>query len=102
MSGSPLAKSENRDRRIFMPKNSKQPASCRAFTKPPPRRASTGRTGGPRFQCPRDFLKRITPLSADRRTRTLALQKLHRHCQAEVRRLKAGNTLATVKLPLSK
>ena len=53
-----------------------------------------------------DFLKRITPLSADLaahgRTRTLALQKLHRLCQAEVRRLKARYTLATVKLALSK
>ena len=52
------------------------------------------------------FLKRITTLSADLaahgRTRTLALQKLHRICQAEVRRLKARYTLATVKLALSK
>ena len=52
-----------------------------------------------------DFLKRITTLSADLaahgRTRTLALQKLHR-CQAEVRRLKTRYTLATVKLALSK
>jgi hypothetical protein len=40
-----------------------------------------------------DFLKRITPLSADLaargRTRTLALQKLHRICLAKVRTLKA-------------
>ena len=53
-----------------------------------------------------DFLKRITTLSADLathgRTRTLALQKLHRICLAEVRRLKARYTLATVKLALSK
>ncbi len=53
-----------------------------------------------------DFLKRITPLSADLAahgpTRTLALQKLHRICQAEVRTLKARYTLATVKLALSK
>ena len=53
-----------------------------------------------------NFLKRITTLSADLaahgRTRTLALQKLHRLCQAEVRRLKARYTLATVKLALSK
>ena len=53
-----------------------------------------------------DFLKRITPLSADLaahgRTRTLALQKLHRICLAEVRTLKARYTLATVKLALSK
>jgi hypothetical protein len=45
-----------------------------------------------------DFLKRITPLSADlaARTRTRTLQKLHRICQAEVRRY----SLATVKLAL--
>jgi hypothetical protein len=53
-----------------------------------------------------DFLKRITPLSADLaadgRTRTLALQKLHRICQAEVRTLKACYTLATIKFALSK
>ena len=53
-----------------------------------------------------DFLKRITHLSADLatrgRTRTLALQKLHRICQAEVRTLKARYTLVTVKLALSK
>jgi hypothetical protein len=53
-----------------------------------------------------DFLKRITPLSVDLatrgRTRTLALQKLHRICLAEVRTLKARYTLATVKLALSK
>jgi hypothetical protein len=53
-----------------------------------------------------DFLKRITPLSADLaahgRTHTLALQKLHRICLAEVRTLKARYTLATVKLALSK
>ena len=53
-----------------------------------------------------DFLKCITPLSADlaahARTRTLALQKLHRICLAEVRTLKARYTLATVKLALSK
>ena len=99
----PLAKSKNRDRRIFMPKNFKQPASCRAFTSP--------RLAAPQPEEPvvldfnaraRDFLKRITPLSADRRTRTLTLQKLRRHCQAEVRRLKARYTLATVKLALSK
>jgi hypothetical protein len=50
--------------------------------------------------------KRITPLSADLaghgRTRTLALQKLHRICLAEVRILKARYTLATVKFALSK
>jgi hypothetical protein len=72
--------------------NSEQPASWRAFTKPPPSR--------------QDFLKRITPLSGDLaahgRTRTLALQKLHRICLGEVRTLKARYTLATVKLALSK
>ena len=35
-------------------------------------------------------------------TRTLALQKLHRICQAEVRRLKARYSLAAVRLALSK
>jgi hypothetical protein len=50
-----------------------------------------------------DFLKRIHPsLCRSRRTPTLALQKLHRICQAEVRTLKARYTLATVKLALSK
>jgi len=52
------------------------------------------------------FLARIAPLSADLqahgRTRALALQKLRRICQAEVRRLKASYSLATVKLYLSK
>src|SRR5271165_7694380 len=89
-----------------MPKNSEQPASWRAFTKPR-RRAQPEEPVvldfGARAQ---DFLKRITTLSADLaahgRTRTLALQKLHRLCQAEVRRLKARYTLATVKLALSK
>jgi hypothetical protein len=50
-----------------------------------------------------DFLKRITPLSADLaahgRTRTLALQKLHRICLAEVRTLKARYTLAPSNSP---
>jgi hypothetical protein len=53
-----------------------------------------------------DFLRRITTLSADLaahgRTRTLALKKLRRICQAEVRRLKANYTTATVKFYLSK
>jgi hypothetical protein len=40
--------------------------------------------------------------AAHSRTRTLALQKLHRICLAEVRTLKARYTLATVKLALSK
>ena len=48
------------------------------------------------------FLDRIAPLSADLaahgRTRALALKKLRRICQAEVRRLKAKHTPATVKL----
>jgi hypothetical protein len=52
------------------------------------------------------FLDRIAPLSADLgahgRTRALALKKLRRICQAEVRRLKAKLTPATVKLYLSK
>ena len=41
---------------------------------------------------PKAFLDRIAPLSADLaahgRTRTLALKKLRRICQAELRRLK--------------
>ena len=37
-----------------------------------------------------------------RPARTLALQKLHRICQAEVRRLKARYSLAAVKLALSR
>jgi Telomere resolvase len=90
-----------------MSENSEQPASWRAFTKPPSRRAQPEEPVvldfGARAQ---DFLKRITPLSADLatrgRTRTLALQKLHRICLAEVRTLKARYTLATVKLALSK
>src|SRR5580692_11231896 len=48
------------------------------------------------------FLDRIAPLSADLaahgRTRALALKKLRRICQAEVRRLKANFTLATSRL----
>lgn len=52
-----------------------------------------------------DFLARIEPLSNDLRshgrTRALALQKLRRICQAEVRTLKANFTLATVKYYLS-
>src|SRR6266446_6892754 len=46
------------------------------------------------------FLDRIAPLSADLaahgRTRALALKKLHRICQAELRRLKARLSPATV------
>jgi hypothetical protein len=41
-------------------------------------------------------------LAARGRTRALALKKLRRICQAEVRRLKAKHTPATVKLYLSK
>ena len=52
------------------------------------------------------FLDRIAPLSADLaahgHTRTLALKKLRRICQAEVRRLKERLSPATVKLYLSK
>jgi len=52
------------------------------------------------------FLKRIAPLSADLaahgRTRTLALKKLRRICHAEVRKLKANYTTATVTFYLSK
>jgi len=52
------------------------------------------------------FLDRIAPLSAGLaargRTRALALQKLRRICQAEVRKLKADHTPATVKFYLSK
>ena len=91
-------------------KNSEQPAAWRAFTKPPSRRAQLRLEEpvvldfGARAQD--FFFKRISPLSADlaahRRTRTLALQKLHRICLAEVRTLKARYTLATVKLALSK
>jgi hypothetical protein len=87
--------------------NSHQPASWRAFTKPTSRRAQPEEPAALDFGArAQDFLKRITPLSADLaahgRTRTLALQKLHRICQAEVRTLKARYTLATVKLALSK
>ena len=52
------------------------------------------------------FLERIATLSTDLaahgRTRALALKKLRRICEAEVRRLKARHTPATVKLYLSK
>jgi hypothetical protein len=101
-----LAKSEKNARAFFM--NSEQPASGAPL--PSHRRLAALNLEEPvvidfgaRAQ---DFLKRITPLSADLaghgRTRTLALQKLHRICQAEVRTLKARYTLATVKLALSK
>ena len=82
---------------------SEQPTSWRAFTKPPSRRSQPEEPVVLDFDArAQDFLKRITTLSADLathgRTRTLALQKLHRICQAEVRRLKARYSLATVKL----
>ena len=52
------------------------------------------------------FIERIATLSADLetrgRTRALALQKLRRICQAEVRRLKDSYALPTVKSYLSK
>jgi hypothetical protein len=77
------------------------PDSWHAFTKPRPEEP-VALNFEVRAQ---DFIKRITALSADLatrgRTRTLALQKLHRICQAEVRTLKARYTLATVKLALS-
>jgi hypothetical protein len=87
--------------------NPELPDSWHSFTKPPPRRAQPEETVALDFGArAQDFLKRITPLSADLaargRTRTLALQKLHRICLAEVRTLKARYTLATVKLALSK
>ena len=54
----------------------------------------------------RVFLERIAPLSVDLeahgRTRANALKKLRRLCEAEVRRLKASHTPATVKFYLSK
>src|SRR3984893_15983840 len=87
-----------------MPKP-EQPDSWRAFIKPP---AQAKEKEPPlnldaRAQA---FLKRIAPLSADLaahgRTRALALKKLHRICQAEVRRLKASYTPATVHFYLSK
>src|SRR3979411_283845 len=86
-------------------RRSEQPDSWRAFIKPP---AQAKEKEPPlnldaRAQA---FLKRIAPLSADLaahgRTRALALNTLHRICQAEVRRLKASYTPATVKFYLSK
>ena len=71
-----------------MPKDSEQPASWRAFTKPPSSRAQPEEPVVLDFDArAQDFLKRITTLSADLathgRTRTLALQKLHRICQVK-------------------
>jgi hypothetical protein len=87
-----------------MPKPaSEQPDSWRAFTKPRSQAQDPERNLDARAQA---FLKRIAPLSADLaahgRTRALALKKLRRICQAEVRRLKANYTPATVKFYLSK
>ena len=79
-----------------------QPDAWRAFTKPRGTRDPELNLDA-RAQA---FLSRIAPLSVDLqahgRTRTLALKKLRRICQAEVRRLKANYTLATVKFYLSK
>jgi len=78
-----------------------QPDAWRPFNK-------TSRNPRPSAQSRRprpSLLDRIAPLSADLaahgRTRALALKKLRRICQAEVRRLKAKHP-ATVKLYLSK
>jgi len=93
--GCPEQNPKNRDAHLFMPKDSEQPASWRAFTKPPSRRAQPEEPVAIDFGArAQDFLKRITPLSADLaahgRTRTLALQKLHRICLAEVAPSKTG------------
>jgi hypothetical protein len=77
------------------------PDSWHAFTKPPSRRAQPEEPVALDFEVrAQDFLKRITTLSADLaargRTRTLALQKLHRICQAEVRRLKARSPTSSL------
>jgi hypothetical protein len=55
---------------------------------------STGGTSGPRFRCPSTRLPQAHhhSLCRSRRPSTLALQKLHRICQAEVRTLKARYT----------
>src|SRR4029077_16057680 len=78
-----------------------QPDAWRPFNK-------TSRNPRPSAQSRRprpSLLDRIAPLSADLaahgRTRALALRKLRRICQAEVRRLRAKHP-ATVKLYLSK
>jgi hypothetical protein len=81
-----------------------QPDAWRSFTKPPPRGTRDPELNlDARAQA---FLDRIAPLSADLaahgHTRALALKKLRRICQAEVRRLKAKLSPATVKLYLSK
>src|SRR6266436_6789523 len=80
-----------------------QPDAWRPFTKPPRGTRDPELNLDARAQA---FLDRIAPLSADLaahgRTRALALKKLRRSCQAEVRRLKAKLSPATVKLYLSK
>src|ERR1700736_3232140 len=90
-----------------MPKPaSEQPDSWRAFIKPPAQAKEKEPHPLNLDARTQAFLKRIAPLSADLaahgRTRALALKKLHRICQAEVRRLKASYTPATVKFYLSK
>jgi hypothetical protein len=76
-----------------------QPDAWRPFTKPPRGTRDPLLNLDARAQA---FLDRIAPLSADLaargRTRALALKKLRRICQAEVRRLKAKHTPATIKL----
>ena len=88
-----------------MPKP-EQPASWRPFIKPPAQAKEKEEPPLNLDARAQAFLKRIAPLSADLaahgRTRALALKKLHRICQAEVRRLKASYTPATVKFYLSK
>ena len=75
-----------------MPKP-EQPASWRPFIKPPAqaKEKEPSLNLDARAQA---FLKRIAALSADLaahgRTRALALKKLHRICQAELRRLKVN------------
>jgi hypothetical protein len=83
--------------------DSELPQSWRAFTKPP--RGSRNLELNPDMRA-QAFMERIAPLSANLaghgRTRALALQKLRRLCQAEVRRLLGNYTPATVKSYLSK
>jgi hypothetical protein len=80
-----------------------QPDAWRPFTKPPRGTRDPQLNLDARAQA---FLDRIAPLSADLaahgRARALALKKLRRICQAEVRLLKAHYTPATVKFYLSK
>jgi hypothetical protein len=75
-----------------------QPDAWRPFTNPPRGTRDPVLNLDARAQA---FLDRIAPLSADLaahgRTRALALKKLRRICQAEVRRLKAS----TPRLPLN-